>query len=186
MPGAPNTARGHPELGGFDAGWRLKVMRALHEQPLLSLEESLDALAGAGLTPQNIADLKYMAAQRIPHLRHVLDNGYKDDNGILTHHPCPHFNIEYAQTSYLWTIEDPLKLYEFINTHLHSTERKKGPGGMSLELRACMPFVKVCCSPTPHTAAPLSPSSCLSQLLNTSFAEGIKVRPMHICMCSIL
>jgi len=156
----PGTARGHVELGGFDAGWRLKIMRALKEQELLSLEECLDALADAGthrnnevtgelepwcLTPSDIADLKEMAALRIPELQHNLIG-----DGV-----CPDFNIDYAQTIYLWTIQDPIKLYEFINSHLHSTEKRhKGPGSMSNELRACMPFIK---------------------LLNTSFDEGIKV-----------
>ena len=100
---------------------------------MLPLPECLDALRGAGMSQRDIDDLKTVADERETHLRQKLT-----DNSV-----CPGFDMEYAKAIYLWTIEDPLTFYSFINGHMHSGKRKKGKGGMSDELRACMPFAKV-------------------------------------------
>ena len=111
---------------------------------MLPLPECLDALRGVGMPPRmrgesmrqrDIDDLKFVADERETHLRHELTV-----DGV-----CPGFDMEYAKAIYLWTIEDPLTFYSFVNGHMHSGKRKKGKGGMSDELRACMPFAKVCC-----------------------------------------
>ena len=100
---------------------------------MLPLTDCLDALAGAGLEPSDIEDLKFVVEGRRAHLQHELST-----DGV-----CPDFDLEYASALHLWTIEEPLKLFSFLNGHMHSGQRKKGAGGMSDELRACMPFAKV-------------------------------------------
>ena len=115
------------------AGLPGRLTKELEAQAVLPLTECLDALAGAGLEPGDIEDLKFVVEERRAHLQHELST-----DGV-----CPDFDLEYASALHLWTIEEPLKLFSFLNGHMHSGQRKKGAEGMSKELRACMPFAKV-------------------------------------------
>ena len=51
------------------------------------------------------------------------------------------FWIEYAIAIFLYTIDEP-KIYKFLNSAMHATDREVGPGNVSPMLRACMPFIK--------------------------------------------
>ena len=111
----------------------VRITRELEKQPLVkSVYDCIDALASAGMSQEDIDNLKTLAHGR----RAEQEQKLKDD-GV-----CPEFNMEYAMAIYLWTIDEP-NLHSFLNGHMHSVqERTKGKGGISAELRACLPFAK--------------------------------------------
>eukprot|EP01043_Picozoa_sp_COSAG02_P073230 COSAG02_NODE_14148_length_1304_cov_3.160166_2_plen_180_part_01 len=114
---------------GEDAAFVFKFHKALDAEALAaSVLASLRSLAEAnGL---DLDQLQFIIQTREPTLRATLER-----EGI------PDFRMDFAVAIYLYTIDDP-KLYEIINTAAHSDDREDGPGGLSPQLRACMPFIK--------------------------------------------
>ena len=114
---------------GEDAAFVFRFRRAIHAEALAaSVLAALRSLAEAnGL---DLEELQFAIQMREPTLRATLER-----EGI------PDFRMDFAVAIYLYTIDTP-KLYEIINTAAHAADREEGPGGLSPQLRACMPFIK--------------------------------------------
>ena len=114
---------------GEDAVFVFRFRKALNAEALAaSVLVALCSLAdAAGL---DLDELQFAIQMREPTLRATLER-----EGI------PNFRMDFAVAIYLYTIDTP-KIYEIINNAAHAPDREEGPGGLSPQLHACMPFIK--------------------------------------------
>ena len=57
-------------------------------------------------------------------------------------HTHPGFPGKYAGVAHIYTLQDP-NVYTALGAAMHSINRSAGPGGVSPEMRACLPFIKL-------------------------------------------
>ena len=114
---------------GWDLDWRAALEAALQATPLEpDIKRAIRALAGAGV---NVATLVYV----IDHKR--------DEMAQLRSMPdMADYSVDMALAIYVYTLDSP-SLYRVINAAIYAPGRKRGRDGLSVKLRACLPYIKL-------------------------------------------
>ena len=126
---------------GDDEAWAGVLCAAKDTQPLVAtLFDAVAPLAAIPLFAQHCGDMARVrtyvhskrAAMRTALAAHGL-GGYDEEHALTIH----------AYTTEADAAGLPLRLYDVVNSAMRSPTRGDGPGGISAELRACMPYIKL-------------------------------------------
>jgi hypothetical protein len=115
---------------GTDRGWKFALRRSIDETPLASnLLEAARPMESVGLDMTVFTEV--IAGER-PSMRAKLTQ--RGMNLAV-------FLLEYAMTIHAYTLERP-SIYSIVNGQMGEPRRSAGPGGVSVGLRACLPYIK--------------------------------------------
>jgi hypothetical protein len=120
---------------GGDDGWAQQLRAVLEAVPLaVTLEEALAPLSA-------VLDVDSGRQLDVERLRALVRGKRSGMRAILRREGCPDYSEDFALAIFLYTVEIP-KLYAVINGQLRSPDRGGGAGGVSVGLRACLPYIK--------------------------------------------
>ena len=114
---------------GEDEAFVFSLRKALRSEPLAKtvLEALRPLLEMAGIEVEMVAAA---LAGRQPTMRARLRQEGVED-----------YSIQHALAIYAYTLQNP-KIYAVMNGAIHATDRENGKGGISPELRSCIPYMK--------------------------------------------
>eukprot|EP01046_Picozoa_sp_COSAG06_P013167 COSAG06_NODE_792_length_12273_cov_19.284048_1_plen_502_part_00 len=114
--------------------WLRTLGREIEAQPVpASIEEAIEPLRRVGV---NVAAVQ-AAADRLER------KSPADRSPTDWRHTHPDFPLLYALAMHIYTLQDP-NVYTRLNRAMYDTpNRGNGPGGISAELDACLPFIKL-------------------------------------------
>ena len=117
-------------MGVVDDEWARNLRAVIETVPVCAtLDDAIAPLAALGL---DLGAVRRYARGARPELRVA-----------LRAHGITEYGEERALTIRVYTVEDPFALYRLINGEMHSPDRGSGPGGISVGLRACFPYIKL-------------------------------------------
>ena len=119
----------HHAVGIPDDGWSVILLARVEAEPLrATVMETMAPLAALGIDV--VVVQSYVDGKRAE-IRDALRA-----NGIVE------YGEERALAIRIYTVEDPFALYKIINAAMNSPDRGVGPDGISVELLACLPYIK--------------------------------------------
>ena len=119
----------HHALGVPGDGWAVILLARTEAEPLrATVMETMEPLAALGLDVELV--------------RHYVDGKRAEMRVALQANGIVEYGEERALSIHVYTVEDPFALYKIINAAMHSPERAAGPGGISVGLLACLPYIK--------------------------------------------
>jgi len=124
--------------GGAGAGagdrWDERLPGLIEAQPLpQSIPEAIETLDQVGVNVAAVQEAANRLERKIPAERSLTD----------WRHTHPDFPLLYALAMHIYTLQDP-NVYTQLNMAMYDTlNRGSGPDGVSQNLRACLPFIKL-------------------------------------------
>jgi serine/threonine protein kinase len=129
-------------MGAIDDAWGQELDQLIEEEPVpVSAVLAVESMRGMKFTVRGVEKLfDPDAALRI------IEQKRDGMRIMLLSHEC-HAEVgeECALAIHLYTLERPFRLYSIINSQMHSPDRTdaQAEGGISIGLRACLPYIKL-------------------------------------------
>ena len=123
-----------------DGGWGARVGALLEAEPLVATAEAAVAPMAGLAWPAS--DTTPAGTINIAAVRRVIAEARARMRQALQALGCPEYGEERALAIHLYTKEMHFRLYWVINDQMRRPNRSAGPGGVSAELRRCLPYIK--------------------------------------------